>query len=87
VMIWGTENPHEFFEHERDEYAHHSDWARRATRSSAGTWLPVWRVSCYEWSTCWTFVMCLKKMDEFCFPWILILFTCAVKGKVVPVLN
>jgi hypothetical protein len=25
VMIWGTENPHEFFEHERDEYAHHSD--------------------------------------------------------------
>jgi hypothetical protein len=28
----------------------------------AGTWLPAWCVSCYGWSTCWTFVMCLKKI-------------------------
>jgi uncharacterized integral membrane protein len=45
----------------------------------AGTWLPAWCVSCYEWSICWMVVMCLKKIwlvflsintDSVCFRYI-----------------
>jgi hypothetical protein len=49
-------------------HAHHSshlnDWPRHATKCLAVTWLPAWCVSCYEWSTYWTFVMYLKILNS-----------------------
>jgi hypothetical protein len=57
--------------------SHHSDWPRHAIKSLAGIWLPVWCVSCYGWSI--QLNICNvpeKKISEFSFPSILILFTC-----------
>jgi hypothetical protein len=59
---------------------HHRNWPQHAAESLARTWLPAWCVPCYAWSAYWTFVMRLKKLCEFSFSSVLIVFTCVVSN-------